>query len=81
MGNRNPHDDFLGYPIECGDLVVGSDGYDSMNLYKVLRTTPKMISVTNVLAKRKGKSKLIYGKAILKVDEHAVIMYMLKYGE
>lgn len=71
-------EDFLGQRVDIGDFVVQSNGYNGMAIFKILRRTPKMLEVTNILAKRKGKVKLIYGRSVVKIDEHLVMIYLLK---
>ena len=79
---KAPTQDFLGQELQINDVAVGSDGFDSMTLYKVIAFSPKMIRVTRMFAKRhNSKGKLVYGKALLKVAPEVITMYMLKYGD
>ena len=71
-----PINDFLGQELNIGDYVVSND-YNSLNLYKIVKITNKMIKIAKIIFKRKRPARYVYGSAILKIDKDVALMYML----
>lgn len=72
--------DLFGEEIVPGDFVISSGHGRTLEVYRVLRLTPKMVRVVRVTAKtpRAKKGELRYGDELLKIDGQRVTYYLMK---
>lgn len=71
--------DFFGQDIEIGDFVLGAQGHE-LQIYKVIKITPKMIRIVNINAQthKAKKGKLRYAKELAKVDGKLATFHVMK---
>jgi len=79
MDNNESPKDLFEQPLAIGDYVVGGTGH-ALELYKVLKITPKMVRIARANAKtdKAKKGKLRYSNELVKVDNQLVTFYLMK---
>lgn len=79
MAAEIKHTDILGQDINIGDIVVTAVGTRNLEVCKVLKLTPKMVSIQKMGTKRSSISKLRYpGDLCVIVNLPETYLYVLK---